>query len=54
MQTLNRMLRAPAQPLPAGAARLGELLDLLGEAVPDVNTRRAILVRNPERLYGFA
>jgi predicted TIM-barrel fold metal-dependent hydrolase len=27
---------------------------LLAEAVPDVNTRRAILARNPERLYGFA
>src|SRR5882672_6730977 len=32
----------------------GELLDLLAEAVPDVNTRRAILARNPERPYGFA
>jgi predicted TIM-barrel fold metal-dependent hydrolase len=32
----------------------GELLGLLAEAVPDVNTRRAILTRNPELLYGFA
>ena len=31
----------------------GELLDLLAEAVPDTKTREAILVRNPERLYGF-
>jgi 2-pyrone-4,6-dicarboxylate lactonase len=31
----------------------GELLDTLFEAVPDAVTRRAILARNPARLYGF-
>ena len=31
----------------------GELLDLLAEAVPDAETRRAILVSNPQALYGF-
>lgn len=31
----------------------GELLDLLGEAVPDAAARTAILAANPERLYGF-
>ena len=31
----------------------GELLDVLIEAVPDTNTRRAILADNPQRLYGF-
>lgn len=30
------------------------LLDLLAEWVPDAATRRAILVDNPARLYGFA
>jgi predicted TIM-barrel fold metal-dependent hydrolase len=30
-----------------------ELLDLLAEAVPDRETRRAILARNPQALYGF-
>jgi predicted TIM-barrel fold metal-dependent hydrolase len=32
---------------------VGELLDLLAEAVPDADARHAILVRNPETLYGF-
>jgi predicted TIM-barrel fold metal-dependent hydrolase len=31
----------------------GELLDVLIEAVPDLDTRRAILAGNPARLYGF-
>jgi predicted TIM-barrel fold metal-dependent hydrolase len=31
----------------------GELLDVLIEAVPDRETRRAILVANPASLYGF-
>lgn len=31
----------------------GELLDVLGEALPDAATRDAILARNPARLYGF-
>ena len=31
----------------------GELLDVLIEAVPDTDTRRAILAGNPARLYGF-
>ncbi|HYR36685.1 MAG TPA: amidohydrolase family protein [Burkholderiales bacterium] len=32
----------------------GELLDVFAEAVPDAEARRAILVENPERLYGFS
>jgi 2-pyrone-4,6-dicarboxylate lactonase len=32
----------------------GELLDILAEAVPDTEARHAILVANPERLYGFS
>lgn len=32
----------------------GDLLDVLLEAVPDADTRSAILVRNPEALYGFS
>jgi predicted TIM-barrel fold metal-dependent hydrolase len=32
----------------------GELLDVLLEAVPDGETRSAILSRNPEALYGFS
>jgi 2-pyrone-4,6-dicarboxylate lactonase len=32
----------------------GELLDLLGEAVPDAATRTAILTTNPDTLYGFS
>jgi predicted TIM-barrel fold metal-dependent hydrolase len=31
----------------------GELLDILIEAVPDAETRRAILSDNPQRLYSF-
>jgi predicted TIM-barrel fold metal-dependent hydrolase len=31
----------------------GELLDLFAEAIPDAQARHAILVHNPERLYGF-
>lgn len=31
----------------------GELLDLLGEWVPDERLRDAVLVDNPRRLYGF-
>ncbi len=31
----------------------GELLDVLSEAVPDRQARRAILAGNPARLYGF-
>lgn len=31
----------------------GALLDVLIEAIPDVETRRAILAGNPARLYGF-
>jgi len=31
----------------------GDLLDLLGEWVPDELQRNAILVDNPRRLYGF-
>jgi predicted TIM-barrel fold metal-dependent hydrolase len=32
----------------------GELLDVLLEALPDADTRSAILARNPEALYGFS
>ena len=32
----------------------GELLDVLLEAVPDTETRAAILAYNPEALYGFS
>jgi predicted TIM-barrel fold metal-dependent hydrolase len=32
----------------------GELLDLLAEWVPDASARRAILVDNPARLFGFS
>ena len=31
----------------------GDLLDVLGAWVPDEETRRRILVYNPQRLYGF-
>ena len=31
----------------------GDLLDILGDWVPDERTREAILVHNPARLYGF-
>ena len=39
--------------LPHRELDAGELLDLLAEAVPDAGTHRAILVDNPENLYGF-
>jgi len=39
--------------LPFRELDAGELLDVLGEAVPDANLRMRILARNPERLYGF-
>jgi predicted TIM-barrel fold metal-dependent hydrolase len=31
----------------------GDLLDVLGECVPDTAQRERILVTNPQRLYGF-
>jgi predicted TIM-barrel fold metal-dependent hydrolase len=40
--------------LPHRELDVGELLDLLAEAVPDPQLRRAILVGNPEALYGFS
>src|SRR5204862_6215897 len=40
--------------LPHRELDAGELLDLLARAVPDADTRRAILVTNPEELYGFS
>ena len=40
--------------LPHRELDAGQLLDLLAEAVPDAEARRAILVSNPERLYGFS
>lgn len=33
---------------------MGDLLDLLADWVPDRQRREAILVHNPQRLYGFA
>ena len=39
--------------LPHRELDAGELLDLLGEAVPDPHLRRQILSENPARLYGF-
>ena len=39
--------------LPHRELDAGELLDVLGEAVPDPEARRAILADNPARLYGF-
>ena len=39
--------------LPYRALDVGELLDVLIEAVPDAEARRAILAGNPARLYGF-
>ncbi|MBO9353246.1 amidohydrolase family protein [Bordetella petrii] len=32
----------------------GDLLDLLGQCVPDAAARDAVLAANPQRLYGFA
>jgi 2-pyrone-4,6-dicarboxylate lactonase len=40
--------------LPHRELDAGELLDVLIEAVPDEDARRAILVDNPARLYGFS
>ena len=31
----------------------GDLIDLIGEWIPDEATRRRILVDNPATLYGF-
>jgi predicted TIM-barrel fold metal-dependent hydrolase len=39
--------------LPHRELDAGELLDVLTEAVPDREARRAILAGNPARLYGF-
>jgi len=39
--------------LPFRELEASELLDVLLEAVPDSETRRAILADNPARLYGF-
>ncbi|MBD0273992.1 MAG: amidohydrolase family protein, partial [Acetobacteraceae bacterium] len=38
---------------PAEVPDDGELLDALGEWAPEEATRRAVLVDNPARLYGF-
>jgi predicted TIM-barrel fold metal-dependent hydrolase len=38
---------------PAEVPDDGELLDALGRWAPDERTRRAVLVDNPARLYGF-
>jgi predicted TIM-barrel fold metal-dependent hydrolase len=39
--------------LPYRSLDAGELLDVLIEAVPEAETRHAILAANPARLYGF-
>lgn len=39
--------------LPHRELDVGELVNVLIEAVPDANARRKILSLNPERLYGF-
>jgi predicted TIM-barrel fold metal-dependent hydrolase len=39
--------------LPYREIDAGELLDVLGEALPEGDVRSAILAKNPERLYGF-
>ena len=41
------------EPLPFRALDAAELLDVLIEAVPDAEARRAILAGNPAKLYGF-
>lgn len=41
----------PGRPADGDAAHI---LDLLAEWVPDEDTRQMILVRNPDRLYGFS
>jgi predicted TIM-barrel fold metal-dependent hydrolase len=38
---------------PGSMPNVGELLDLLGDWVPDPAQRDAILAANPARLYGF-
>lgn len=43
----------PALHTPADVPDDGHLMNLLGEWAPDEATRRAILVDNPARLYGF-
>jgi predicted TIM-barrel fold metal-dependent hydrolase len=48
----GRQVRGDAM-LPHRELDAGELLDVLAEAVPDRETRRAVLTRNPARLYGF-
>ena len=40
--------------LPHRELDAGELLDVLSDAVADAAVRQAILVQNPERLYGFS
>lgn len=39
--------------IPEGARDTGELLNLLGEWIPEDEARRKILVDNPARLFGF-
>jgi 2-pyrone-4,6-dicarboxylate lactonase len=39
--------------LPYRKLDAGELLDVLIEALPDADARRAVLSENPQRLYGF-
>lgn len=40
--------------LPHRELDVGELLDLLLDALPDAGARRAVLVENPQSLYAFA
>jgi 2-pyrone-4,6-dicarboxylate lactonase len=39
--------------IPEGGRDTGELLNLLGDWVPEDDLRRGILVDNPGRLFGF-
>lgn len=39
--------------IPEGGRDTGELLNLLGDWIPDAAARRSILVDNPARLFGF-
>jgi len=44
----------PHVAIPPPMPKIGDLLDLFGEWVPDEATRNRIFVDNPHRLYGFA
>jgi predicted TIM-barrel fold metal-dependent hydrolase len=39
--------------IPEGGRDTGELLNLLGDWIPDPTARRKVLADNPARLFGF-